>query len=554
MHAEPLSNKNTGKSRLPIQTNLKIGRPGDKYEQEADRVADYVMRSSSVEPIQMQTQEEEEELQMKCENCEEDELQMKPQLQFKNGTSFEASPDVSSKIGSSKGTGSALTPALQREMSTKIGADFSGVNIHTGSDAIQMNRELGARAFTQGNDIYFNSGEYKPSSSEGKHLLAHELTHVVQQGNNGALSSVQRQLPSSESDNQSNETLDRDWVYHRIGLRLSSAFTTFATACERHRNQLRSAAADQVDTAGLILDVILTMVSPGLGGLLRRAVSNAVATEASLIVYRIALGAIDRSDQIISAAGSVAKQAAKQGFQAVLSSSQDEHYVDELYQAMRVGLDDLHGSLPQKSDEELSVIYANYDPEIATLNHYVSEIGRLISLYQSQIAPIGQRTGGAYGPMKARWIEGSNWRALALTGEGRYYNSDRRPHLISWISTDMRSLAINATQSASQIGVEHVHYQDLNLTGIDAERALAMLDSEYSYLGQCGMVVERSSGVSPRRGAACPGCHGDGPSPEMPQPNFDYYDRGAWDLFREGEQNLTERDQLLEWIRQVEQD
>ena len=183
MHAEPLSNKNTGTSRLPIQTNLKIGRPGDKYEQEADRVADYVMRASPVEPIQMQTEEEEEELQMKCENCEEDELQMKPQLQLKNGTSFEASADVSSKIKSTKGTGSVLTPALQREMSSKIGADFSCVNIHTGPDAVQMNRELGARAFTQGNDIYFNKGEYNPFTAAGKHLLAHELTHVVQQGN-----------------------------------------------------------------------------------------------------------------------------------------------------------------------------------------------------------------------------------------------------------------------------------------------------------------------------------------------------------------------------------
>jgi hypothetical protein len=78
--------------------------------------------------------------------------------------------------------GTALSPQVASEMSRAIGADFGGVRVHTGEDAVQMNKELGAQAFTHGNDIYFNSGKYDPSSANGKHLLAHELTHVVQQG------------------------------------------------------------------------------------------------------------------------------------------------------------------------------------------------------------------------------------------------------------------------------------------------------------------------------------------------------------------------------------
>ena len=66
-------------------------------------------------------------------------------------------------------------------MEHSFGVDFNGVNIHTDSEAIQMNRELGAQAFTHGRDVYFNSGKFSPEQSEGKHLLAHELTHVVQQ-------------------------------------------------------------------------------------------------------------------------------------------------------------------------------------------------------------------------------------------------------------------------------------------------------------------------------------------------------------------------------------
>jgi hypothetical protein len=73
-----------------------------------------------------------------------------------------------------------------------FGADFSKVNIHTGSDAVEMTTQLGAHAFTHGSDIYFNQGQYAPESTSGKHLLAHELTHTVQQGA-GAL----RTQPSS---------------------------------------------------------------------------------------------------------------------------------------------------------------------------------------------------------------------------------------------------------------------------------------------------------------------------------------------------------------------
>ncbi len=62
-----------------------------------------------------------------------------------------------------------------------MGADFSGVRVHTGGQADTLNRNLSARAFTTGQDIFFKQGEYSPGSSGGRELLAHELTHVVQQ-------------------------------------------------------------------------------------------------------------------------------------------------------------------------------------------------------------------------------------------------------------------------------------------------------------------------------------------------------------------------------------
>ena len=97
---------------------------------------------------------------------------------------------LESSLSNSQGKGSRMDSKTGAEMESAFGADFSGVRIHSGAEAIQMNQDLGARAFANGNDIYFNSGEYKPDSKEGKHLLAHELTHTIQQGNN--TSNIQR--------------------------------------------------------------------------------------------------------------------------------------------------------------------------------------------------------------------------------------------------------------------------------------------------------------------------------------------------------------------------
>lgn len=169
----------------PVQTKLQIGKPGDKYEREADVVANRVVKMSDTDTMQIQPVEEEEEtlqtkIRMQPKEEEEENIQMKPAIQkFANGKQYV--PDsISQKLNSTKGFGETLPNKVGAEMGSKIGADFSGVRIHTDTHAIKMNRELGAQAFTHGSDIYFNRGKYDPGSSKGKHLLAHELTHVVQ--------------------------------------------------------------------------------------------------------------------------------------------------------------------------------------------------------------------------------------------------------------------------------------------------------------------------------------------------------------------------------------
>ncbi|WP_051260814.1 eCIS core domain-containing protein [Algoriphagus marincola] len=188
-----------------VQPALKVGKPGDRFEQEAESVANQVMmmpansQPAMMSPlsngIQMQVEEEEEEIQMMpisstismvSRQEEEEEVQLstdeEEQVQLFGEGGGTVSSDVSGQIIQSKGSGQNLPSPIQAEMGQKIGADFSTVKIHTGPDAAQMSSQLGAKAFTHGNDIYFNEGKFQPGTSEGKHLLAHELTHTVQQG------------------------------------------------------------------------------------------------------------------------------------------------------------------------------------------------------------------------------------------------------------------------------------------------------------------------------------------------------------------------------------
>ncbi|HBT09687.1 MAG TPA: peptidoglycan-binding protein, partial [Leeuwenhoekiella sp.] len=75
-----------------------------------------------------------------------------------------------------------MAPATQTRMEQNFGTNLSDVRIHTDANAQKMSADLGAQAFTSGRDIYFNEGKYAPGSPEGDGLLAHELTHAIQQG------------------------------------------------------------------------------------------------------------------------------------------------------------------------------------------------------------------------------------------------------------------------------------------------------------------------------------------------------------------------------------
>ncbi|HYF32572.1 MAG TPA: DUF4157 domain-containing protein [Chitinophagaceae bacterium] len=238
MHA----NKGTVQTKkdMPFfQAKLTVGEAGDQYEQEADAVANQVVNhsqgSANAKPVQRkkinkvqklssdmedekagtndermrrdkevqakpdeemkdaEQQQEEEGVQMKTQEEEKEEtkdgamMQRKPEA----GSSHAASGGLSARIEQSAGKGKPLPKKLLSDMHSSFGEDFSDVNVHTDDHSAEMNKDLGAQAFTHGKDIFFNKGKFNPDSTEGKRLLAHELTHVVQQSSSNESKSAE---------------------------------------------------------------------------------------------------------------------------------------------------------------------------------------------------------------------------------------------------------------------------------------------------------------------------------------------------------------------------
>ncbi|NLE99547.1 MAG: DUF4157 domain-containing protein, partial [Anaerolineales bacterium] len=194
-------------SPLPIQAKLIVGPVDDPYEREADRVAERVTQISPTTdspPVQRYA-EDEEELQMKPLVAhqgpsgvgpvqgkglvqryaeEEEELQTKP-LAVRHKMAFEADDGLVQRLCSLKGGGAPLPDHVRADMEARFGANFSNVRVHADAEAGQLNQAIRARAFTHGTDVYFTYGQYNPESINGKRLLAHELTHVIQQTGQG---------------------------------------------------------------------------------------------------------------------------------------------------------------------------------------------------------------------------------------------------------------------------------------------------------------------------------------------------------------------------------
>ena len=177
-----------------MQTNLEINMPRDESEQEADHVAERVMRMPDVRTQRLRAEEEDR---ITAETVQRAHAATPSPISIRRrGSGVSAAseaPQIVSDVVSEPGR--PLDPPVRSFMERRFGCDFSHVQIHTGSRAAESAQAINALAYTVGRDVVFQKGAYRPESDAGRRLIAHELTHVIQQG--AADTSVQ---PDSENE------------------------------------------------------------------------------------------------------------------------------------------------------------------------------------------------------------------------------------------------------------------------------------------------------------------------------------------------------------------
>ncbi len=165
---------NTGDVKGGIQTKLAVSTPGDRFEREADAVADEVMRMPDF--VLQRQYPGRADVSAPRRSDEE-----KPRIQ-RLANSESGIGEVAYDFTSNLGAGAPLDAASRSYFEPRFGHAFGNVRIHNGPQAARAAASIQARAFTLGRDVVFAAGEHDPGSQSGKRLLAHELTHVVQQG------------------------------------------------------------------------------------------------------------------------------------------------------------------------------------------------------------------------------------------------------------------------------------------------------------------------------------------------------------------------------------
>lgn len=170
-----------------IQPKLTVGRANDKYEREADAVANQIVNVRRTQGTAATNASS-----VGRSGVPEGQRTVRAKALTKtirrmtSSASGTVDTQVESAIQNTRGKGRSLDGSLRESMENAFGVDFSQITIHTDAQSDMLNRSLNARAFTTGQDVYFRSGEYRSGTVDGQRLIAHELTHAVQQGGSTA--------------------------------------------------------------------------------------------------------------------------------------------------------------------------------------------------------------------------------------------------------------------------------------------------------------------------------------------------------------------------------
>ncbi|NEO86043.1 MAG: DUF4157 domain-containing protein, partial [Spirulina sp. SIO3F2] len=197
----------------PVQAKLTVGAANDCYEQEADKVARQVVQEIRTPKLGMPPTEDEDSA------VQRQVVVPKVQLRAEAGESMAAPDAVERGINQARGQGQPLGDTVREPMERAFGTDFGGVRVHTDARADALSQSIQAKAFTTGQDVFFRAGAYQPGSQGGQALLAHELTHVVQQEGSEVhrtSAQIQRALYKIEQGQEPERIKDKESVKEEI--------------------------------------------------------------------------------------------------------------------------------------------------------------------------------------------------------------------------------------------------------------------------------------------------------------------------------------------------
>lgn len=286
------------KGSLQLQSSLKVSSPKDPAEKEADTTAKKIMRmavpESSISYVrtgdqgvfrQIKKEEKDKKIQTKLQSPyitrfantgiftqskkkEEEKIQRKAEGQPN------VAANVSADIQNSMATGSPLPLSVRRFMEPRFQANFSNVKIHTGDQSAKLNRQLNAQAFTVGNQIFFGKDKFQPEQSEGKELIAHELTHTIQQGaaiqsSSPVLQRLEFSLPDINIPNPLDYLIDKVTDFAKEKAEKLPGFVMLTVVMGK--NPISGAKVDR--TPGKILEGAIQMI-PVVGNEIANALNN----------------------------------------------------------------------------------------------------------------------------------------------------------------------------------------------------------------------------------------------------------------------------------------
>jgi hypothetical protein len=213
----PQQNKSINTFRTPerqsfffkpfIQPKLSINQPNDMYEQEADAVAEKVMRMTDKDIVQTKFFKPIlSSLQRKCAHCDEEKKMQRKKM---NGEETTSNKGLENYVSDLNKSGQQMPKELRGFYESRMGYEFSNVKVHTDSNAAKSAQSINALAYTHGNHIVFSAGQYQPHNDSGKKLLAHELSHVMQQSNL-SMGAIQRKVVDDDEHLPCRATSGRD--------------------------------------------------------------------------------------------------------------------------------------------------------------------------------------------------------------------------------------------------------------------------------------------------------------------------------------------------------